>query len=99
MVVETRAPRNETPGCAVPPRTAHYVHGEEQGPCKFLIVQGIGVLRFRPGQGPIQTGQIERRSCGVSFQKRETMFDATGGCRSRPQRDSYRQQAERCIRL
>ena len=51
MVVETRAPRNETPGCAVPPRTAHYVHGEEQGPCKFLIVQGIGVFRFRPGRG------------------------------------------------
>src|SRR5204863_4301548 len=36
MVVETRAPRNEyllMPGqrCAVPPKTAHYVHGEDGG--------------------------------------------------------------------
>jgi quercetin dioxygenase-like cupin family protein len=36
MVVETRAPRNNyalTPGqrCAVPPKTAHYVHGESHG--------------------------------------------------------------------
>ena len=53
MVVETRAPRNEyllTPGqrCAVPPRTAHYVHGQADGPCKFLIVQGVGVYDFVP---------------------------------------------------
>src|SRR5215472_6807451 len=48
MVVETRAPRHVyrlLPGerCAVPPKTAHYVHGEADGPCKFLIVQGVGV--------------------------------------------------------
>ena len=53
MVVETRAPRNEyllTQGqrCAVPPRTAHYVHGQADGPCKFLIVQGVGVYDFVP---------------------------------------------------
>ena len=53
MVVETRAPRNEyllTQGqrCAVPPRTAHYVHGQADGPCKFLIVQGVGVYNFVP---------------------------------------------------
>ena len=46
MVVETRAPRHVyrlLPGerCAVPPKTAHYVHGETDGPCKFLIVQGV----------------------------------------------------------
>ena len=51
MVVETRAPRNEyllTTGqrCAVPPRTAHYVHGQADGPCKFLIVQGVGLSSF-----------------------------------------------------
>jgi quercetin dioxygenase-like cupin family protein len=51
MAVETRAPRHVyrlLPGerCAVPPRTAHYVHGEADGPCKFLIVQGIGVYDF-----------------------------------------------------
>jgi quercetin dioxygenase-like cupin family protein len=53
MVVETRAPRHEyviEPGqrCAVPAKTAHYVHGKEMGPCKFLIVQGVGVYDFLP---------------------------------------------------
>jgi quercetin dioxygenase-like cupin family protein len=51
MVVETRAPRNAhrlEPGqrCTVPAKTAHYVHGEADGPCKFLIVQGVGVYDF-----------------------------------------------------
>jgi quercetin dioxygenase-like cupin family protein len=53
MVVETRAPRNDyllMPGqrCAVPARTAHYVHGQAGGPCRFLIVQGVGVYDFVP---------------------------------------------------
>ena len=53
MVVEMRAPRHEyvlEPGqrCAVPAKTAHYVHGKEMGPCKFLIVQGVGVYDFLP---------------------------------------------------
>lgn len=53
MVVETRAPRREyrlvaAERCAVPPKTAHYVHGENGGPCRFLIVQGIGVYDFVP---------------------------------------------------
>ncbi len=48
MVVETRAPRtlNELrPGetCAVPPRTAHIVRGKDSGPCKFLLLQGVGI--------------------------------------------------------
>src|SRR5206468_13041871 len=56
MVVETRAPRHVyrlVPGerCAVPPKTAHYVHGEADGPCKFLIVQGVGVYDFVPVGG------------------------------------------------
>jgi quercetin dioxygenase-like cupin family protein len=51
MVVETRAPRNThrlAPGerCAVPPKTAHRVHGEGGGPCKFLIIQGVGIYDF-----------------------------------------------------
>ena len=51
MVVETRAPRNTyrlLPGqrCAVPPMTAHYVHGEDGGACKFLIIQGVGIYDF-----------------------------------------------------
>ena len=53
MVVETRAPRHLyrlEPGqrCAVSPKTAHYVHGEADGPCKFLIIQGVGVYDFVP---------------------------------------------------
>ncbi len=53
MVVETRAPRNEyvlVPGqrCTVPPKTAHYVHGKDGGPCKFLIAQGVGIYDFMP---------------------------------------------------
>jgi len=51
MVVETRAPRNRyvlQPGgrCSVPAKTAHTVHGLDDGPCKFLIVQGVGVYDY-----------------------------------------------------
>ena len=47
VVVETRAPRNTyllNPGerCAVPPMTAHYVHGEDDGPCQVMVLQGAG---------------------------------------------------------
>jgi quercetin dioxygenase-like cupin family protein len=53
MVVETRAPRHSYEldkggRCAVPPMTAHYVHGKDGGPCRFLIVQGVGVYDFMP---------------------------------------------------
>jgi quercetin dioxygenase-like cupin family protein len=56
MVVETRAPRqthllNKGDRCAVPPKTAHYVHGVDGGPCQFLIVQGVGVFDFVPVGG------------------------------------------------
>ncbi|MGH7052581.1 MAG: cupin domain-containing protein [Stellaceae bacterium] len=56
MVVETRAPRaahtlGPAERCAVPPKTAHYVHGENGGPCKFLIVQGVGAYDFNPVGG------------------------------------------------
>src|SRR5260370_29338765 len=51
MLVETRAPRHIyrlLPGerCAVPPKTAHRVQGEGGAPCKFLIVQGVGIYDF-----------------------------------------------------
>ena len=53
MVVETRAPRHSyrlEPGqrCAVLPKTAHRVQGVDGGPCKFLIVQGVGTYDFVP---------------------------------------------------
>ena len=56
MVVETRAPRAThvlKPGetCMVPPKTAHYVHGQDDGPCRFMIVQGVGVYDFVPVGG------------------------------------------------
>ena len=48
MQVETRAPRSVhrlMPGqrCEVAPKTAHTVHGANGGPCKFLLMQGVGV--------------------------------------------------------
>lgn len=56
MVVETRAPRarhelasGDT--CAVPPKTAHYVHGKDGGPCRFLLLQGVGVYDNVPVGG------------------------------------------------
>ena len=56
MVVETRAPRAAhelMPGqtCTVPPKTAHTVHGKNDGPCRFMIVQGVGVFDFVPVGG------------------------------------------------
>jgi quercetin dioxygenase-like cupin family protein len=47
-IVETRAPRNTYVLNAgerrdVPPMTAHYVHGLDDGPCQFMILQGTGV--------------------------------------------------------
>jgi quercetin dioxygenase-like cupin family protein len=56
MVVETRAPHavhRLQPGqrCAIPPKTSHYVHGEGDGPCKFMLVQGVGVYDFMPVGG------------------------------------------------
>jgi quercetin dioxygenase-like cupin family protein len=53
MVVETRAPRatyrlEAGQRCSVAPKTAHFVQGEGGGPCKFLIVQGVGVYDFVP---------------------------------------------------
>jgi quercetin dioxygenase-like cupin family protein len=47
LVVETRAPRAThvlMPGqrCEVRPKTAHYVHGKDGSPCKFMVLQGVG---------------------------------------------------------
>lgn len=66
MVVETRAPRAmhrlaAGERCSVPPKTAHTVHGNEGGPCKFLIVQGVGVYDFVPLGGQ---GAAEAAGCG-----------------------------------
>ena len=52
-VVETRAPRatyRVAPGqrCKVEPMTAHHVQGEDGGPCKFMIIQGVGSYDFMP---------------------------------------------------
>lgn len=56
VVVETRAPRAIhvlSPGerCAVAPKVAHMVHGEHDGACEFMIVQGVGVYDFMPVGG------------------------------------------------
>ena len=56
MVVETRAPRevvelNAGETCAVPAKQAHRVTGKDGGPCKFGVLQGIGVYDFNPVGG------------------------------------------------
>ncbi len=48
MVVETRAPRRQHElaageTCLIPPNTAHMVRGRNDGPCRFLLLQGVGV--------------------------------------------------------
>ena len=55
-MVETRAPRTmkeleagET--LTVLPKTAHYVHGKDNGPCRFLLLQGVGVYDNIPVGG------------------------------------------------
>lgn len=52
-VVETRAPgtRHELgPGehCTVAANTAHQVTGKDDGPCRFVLVQGVGAHDFHP---------------------------------------------------
>jgi quercetin dioxygenase-like cupin family protein len=56
MVVETRAPRvvNELKSgdnCAVFPKTAHRVYGKDNGPCRYLILQGVEAYDFMPVGG------------------------------------------------
>ena len=56
MVVETRAPREIfelQPGgtCVVPAKRAHRVTGKNGGPCKFGVLQGVGVYDFNPVGG------------------------------------------------
>jgi len=56
MVVEARDPAASfvlKPGerCTVGPKRPHYVHGENDGPCKFMIVQGVGVYDWVPERG------------------------------------------------
>jgi quercetin dioxygenase-like cupin family protein len=55
-VVETRAPRKIyvlEPGqrCTIGPQTAHCVHGKDDGPCRYMVVQGVGVYDFMPVGG------------------------------------------------
>jgi len=47
MIVETRAPKakhllHAGDRCTVPPMTAHCVYGADDGPCQYLILQGVG---------------------------------------------------------
>ncbi len=56
MVIETRAPREVfrlEPGetCTIPPKRAHRVTGENMGPCKFSVLQGVGTYDYNPVGG------------------------------------------------
>jgi len=67
LVVETRAPRAShvlAPGerCAVTPRTAHCVHGKDDGPCKVMVVQGVGTYDFVPVPAAPAASQRRDRS-------------------------------------
>ncbi len=55
-IVETRSPDQVMqlqPGqrCTVEAKTPHLVHGLDDGPCKFMIIQGVGVYNFVPVDG------------------------------------------------
>ena len=48
LVVDTKVPTisyvlKAGDRCEVPPLVAHYVHGENMQPAKFMILQGVGV--------------------------------------------------------
>jgi len=56
MVIETRAPREAVTLHAgetyvVPPKRAHRVTGENGGPCKFSVLQGVGTYDYNPVGG------------------------------------------------
>lgn len=53
MQVTTRNPREVhvlAPGgtCAVKPGTPHLVTGVDDGPCQFMVVQGVGIYDYVP---------------------------------------------------
>ena len=53
LVVETKAPNaiaQLAPGerFTVDPKTAHTTYGKNKCPCKFMLVQGVGVYDFVP---------------------------------------------------
>ena len=55
MVVETRAPRavkelGTGDTFTVPPKTAH-MHGKDNGPCRLLLLKGVGVYDNLPVGG------------------------------------------------
>jgi quercetin dioxygenase-like cupin family protein len=56
MMIETRAPREIIelkPGetHVVPAKRAHRVTGKNDGPCKFGVLQGVGLYDFNPVGG------------------------------------------------
>jgi len=56
MIVETRAQRtvnelNTGENCIVPPKTAHCVYGKDNSPCRYLLLQGVGVYDNMPVGG------------------------------------------------
>jgi hypothetical protein len=71
MVVETRAPSATyvlKPGetCMGPPKTAHYIQGQDGGWCRFMLVHGVGVYDFvRPaGSGSANSWDLTSSRSG-----------------------------------
>ena len=42
--------------CTVPPKTAHHVHGKDNGACRYLLLQGVGVYDNIPVGGGKESG-------------------------------------------
>jgi len=62
LVVETRGLRAEYhtlhsgERCTIPPKVPHCVHGKNNGPCCFLLIQGLGIYDYVPVGGKIPCG-------------------------------------------
>lgn len=60
MVVETDNPRARHillagESVAAMPGQPHYVHGVAMGPCKFMIIQGVGKYDYVAAETPTET--------------------------------------------
>lgn len=55
MIVETQAPQaihelSCGEDCAIPPKTPHLVYGKNNGPCRYLLLQGTGTYDYVPAR-------------------------------------------------
>lgn len=56
VIVETRVPRQTIELASgesyrIPAKTAHFIHGKNNGPCRYLVLQGVGTYDNIPVGG------------------------------------------------